>query len=124
MGLAHGGDGGADALVRQYDDNPRVRRVVDNLEILVIPVVNPDGYFATFNGKRLQRKNMDPTCNVDLNRNYDAAFGTGTGEDCRSETYPGLAAFSEPETQAVRDRSRRSPRPRLLVTITPPRQWS
>jgi hypothetical protein len=107
--------GVADALVRQYDDDPRIRRVVDNLEILVVPVVNPDGYVATFNGKRLQRKNMDPTCNVDLNRNYDTAFGKGTGGNCQSETYPGPAAFSEPETQAVRDLIATLPRPRLLV---------
>ena len=104
-----------DALVRQYDADPKVRRVVDSLEIIVIPVLNPDGYVATFNGKRLQRKNMNPTCNVDLNRNYDAAFGQGTGGDCRSETYPGKAAFSEPETQAVRDLVASLARPRLLI---------
>jgi len=107
--------GVADALVRQYDDDPRIRRVVDNLEILVIPVVNPDGYVATFNGKRLQRKNLDPKCNVDLNRNYDAAFGKGTGDNCQSETYPGPAAFSEPETQAVRELVASLARPRLLI---------
>jgi carboxypeptidase T len=105
----------ADALVRRYDDEPRIRRVVDNLEIVVIPVLNPDGYVATFNGKRLQRKNMDPKCNVDLNRNYDAAFGKGTGGECPSETYPGPSAFSEPETQAVRELVASLARPRLLV---------
>jgi carboxypeptidase A4 len=105
----------ADALVRQYDDDPRIRRVVDNLEILVLPVANPDGYVATFNGKRLQRRNMDPKCNVDLNRNYDAAFGKGTGSNCGAETYPGPAAFSEPETQAVRDLVASLAHPRLLI---------
>jgi murein tripeptide amidase MpaA len=107
--------GVVDALVRRYDDDPRVRRVVDGLEIFVIPVANPDGYVATFNGMRLQRKNMDPRCNVDLNRNYDAAFGTGVGGDCLSDTYPGPAAFSEPETRAVRDLVASLAHPRLLI---------
>jgi carboxypeptidase T len=93
----------ADALVRRYGIDPRVTRVVDNLEIIINPVNNPDGYLATFNGRRLQRKNLNPDCNVDLNRNYETAWGDGTaGAGCNAGNYPGQRAFSEPESQAIK----------------------
>ena len=77
--------------------------MVDNLQIYINPVNNPDGYVATFNGRRLQRKNMNTTCNVDLNRNYEEAWGAGTsGAPCNSGNYPGTGPFSEPESQAVK----------------------
>ncbi len=91
-----------DALVRRYGVDPLVTRVVDNLEVYINPVNNPDGYLATFNGRRLQRKNLNSTCNVDLNRNYATAWGAGTaGAGCNSGIYPGQGAFSEPESQAI-----------------------
>ncbi|MHA2203315.1 MAG: M14 family zinc carboxypeptidase, partial [Candidatus Hodarchaeales archaeon] len=45
---------------------------------------------------------------TDLNRNYDSywndsTFTSGWGSDTTSETYPGTAPFSEPETVALRD---------------------
>ena len=93
----------ADAIVRQYGTDAQVKKIVDTLEIFIIPVVNPDGYFASHNGKRLQRKNMNPVCNVDLNRNWGEWWGMGTPRNgCNEETFPGAGAFSEPETQAVR----------------------
>jgi len=92
-----------DALIRRYDLDPDVKKVVDALDVYIIPVVNPDGYVATYNGKRLQRKNMNPKCNVDLNRNWDIWWGMGTPVNgCNEETYPGTAAFSEPETLAMK----------------------
>ncbi len=104
----------ADALIRQYEKDPRVRRVVDSLDVFIVPVGNPDGYVATFNGRRLQRKNMNAVCNVDLNRNYDVAFGLGVSRNCSTETYPGTAAFSEPETRAIRDLVQSLPKVRLF----------
>jgi hypothetical protein len=93
-----------EALITQYDADPRVRRVVDNLQIFINPVNNVDGYVATFNGQRLQRKNLNSACNVDLNRNYGTAWGMGTsGAGCNSGIYPGSGAFSEPESQVIRD---------------------
>ncbi len=92
----------ADALVRQYDSDARVKRVVDNLDVYVIPVMNPDGYVQTFDGNRLQRRNMHPGCNVDLNRNYSTAFGQKVSNSCSSDTNCGTMPFSEPETQALR----------------------
>jgi hypothetical protein len=45
---------------------------------------------------------MNPRCGVDLNRNFDIAFGQGDATDCQQENFPGAAAFSEPETRAVK----------------------
>jgi hypothetical protein len=52
--------------------------------------------------------NEDPRGGVDLNRNYgyrwnDPTITSGSGTDTTSETYPGTAPFSEPETLAFRD---------------------
>lgn len=105
----------ADRLVRLYESDPRVRRVVDQLQIYINPVNNPDGYVATFDGRRLQRKNMNPTCNVDLNRNYPTAFGQGTPSSCNAETYPGKLALSEPESQAVANLIGSLARPSLMI---------
>ena len=60
-------------------------RVPDGAEVWIVPVVNPDGLAAH------TRVNA---AGVDLNRNYDYQWGAATN--------PGSAAFSEPETRAIR----------------------
>jgi hypothetical protein len=95
--------GFADALVRQAHD-PLVAAITGAVDVYVVPVVNADGYVASHSGWRMQRKNMNPRCGVDLNRNFDVAFGLGTpagNTGCDDENYPGPSAFSEPETRAV-----------------------
>jgi hypothetical protein len=95
--------GFADALVRQAATDARVAAILTVTDVYVIPVVNVDGYVASHNGLRMQRKNMNPRCGVDLNRNFDVAFGAGLAPDgCDQENFPGAAAFSEPETRAVK----------------------
>jgi len=79
-----------------------------------VPVVNPDGYVynetTNPNGGGLWRKNRrdvtGSSCfGVDLNRNYSFGYGLNSGSSSNpcSDTYRGTAAFSEPESQAVRD---------------------
>jgi MYXO-CTERM domain-containing protein len=89
-----------EALITQYGQDPAVDKIVNNLDTYIIPVLNPDGYALTHAGTRLQRKNLRPNCNVDLNRNWDMHWGIGVPQNCSAETFPGQAAFSEPETQA------------------------
>ncbi|WP_432410936.1 M14 family zinc carboxypeptidase [Rasiella sp. SM2506] len=101
-------------LLENYETNTSVKFLVDNREIYFVPVVNPDGYVynETTNpdGGGLWRKNRSQTIvgcfGVDLNRNY--GFGYATDDSCSSsnpcsEIYRGFAAFSEPETKAIRD---------------------
>lgn len=50
---------------------------------------------------------LESDAGVDLNRNYGYSWGTGDIDkiECQKEfeAYPGKAAFSEPETRAMRD---------------------
>ncbi|MCB0688754.1 MAG: immune inhibitor A, partial [Saprospiraceae bacterium] len=100
-------------VLDNYNSNPEIKFLVDNVEMYFIPCVNPDGYI--FNetikpeGGGLWRKNRrnngDGTIGVDLNRNYGHEWGydnAGSSDATSSEVYRGPAPFSEPETQAVR----------------------
>lgn len=100
-------------LLENYGTNPEATYLVNNRRICFIPVVNPDGY--VFNqstnpngggGWRKNRRNNGGSFGVDLNRNYGFMFGydnIGSSNDPNSETYRGPAAWSEPESRAVRD---------------------
>jgi hypothetical protein len=114
--------GFADALARLGQD-PQLRAITDAVDVYILPVVNADGYVASHNGWRMQRKNMNPHCGVDLNRNFDVAFGMGAPEadaGCDAENYPGLAAFSEPETQAIQGLAASLPNLRLFLDYHAP----
>lgn len=95
-------------LVTRYAaGDSQIRGLLDQFTIYVVPVVNPDGYSYTWSNTRLWRKNRrrntDGTYGVDLNRNWDAWWGgEGSSGVPGSDTYRGTAAFSEPETAAVR----------------------
>ncbi len=87
-----------------------LQTLLANRDIWIIPIVNPDGVeYDISNGRyRMWRKNRRPngdgTFGVDLNRNYPKGWGgSGASASTNSDTYRGRSAFSEPETQAVRD---------------------
>jgi hypothetical protein len=112
-------------LVNNYRANTEnVRSLLAQTRVIVVPVVNPDGFnFSREAGQanghaagdtgfasnaEYHRKNCRPTCalnvGVDPNRNYgDRWGGEGGTESPTSETYRGTAPFSEPETQNVRE---------------------
>ncbi len=96
-------------LLDNYNSDPEIAALVNEREFYFIPVVNPDGYeynrITQPNGGGMHRKNRNPTGNVDLNRNWGYMWGydnNGSSPDSWSETYRGMAAFSEPETQSMR----------------------
>jgi murein tripeptide amidase MpaA len=99
----------ADRLIRDYDTDPHVQQLVDDVIFYIVPIVNPDGYTYTWTNERLWRKNRrnngDGSFGVDLNRNWGEGWGLDSGSSGfpGSETYRGTAPFSEPETQVVRD---------------------
>ncbi len=83
-------------------------RLTDKVGVWFVPVQNPDGYRYTWNNNRMWRKNRRNNGNnvfgVDLNRNYEKAWGgQGSSGTPSSETYRGTAPWSEPETRNVRD---------------------
>lgn len=98
----------AEQLVDGYGVDPVVTDLLDGWRVLVVPIVNPDGYDHTWTTDRLWRKNrrdnLDGSFGVDLNRNWDAAWGgAGSSGITTSNNYRGTAPFSEPETSALRD---------------------
>lgn len=98
----------ASQLINQYGTDTTITRLVNQSEIWIVPMVNPDGHQYSVTNDRLWRKNRrnngDGTFGVDLNRNYGYQWGgPGSSGDTYSEIYRGPSAFSEPETRAVRD---------------------
>ncbi|GGK04765.1 hypothetical protein GCM10010123_38410 [Pilimelia anulata] len=106
-------------LLRNDGTDPRITALLDRVRVVVVPLVNPDGFRISremaFEMKRRNCRLRDGrtpapgACaesgnrnyGVDLNRNYGAAW-TGGGS-ATSDTYPGAAPFSEPESRNVRD---------------------
>ena len=100
-------------LLEHYNTDPQVKAIVDNTEMYFIPCVNPDGYLYNISTdptgggmwRKNRRNNLDATFGVDLNRNYGTMWGydnVGSSNVTNSDTYRGTAAFSEPETRAVK----------------------
>ncbi len=94
--------------------DPVVDELVNNHEIWLMAMVNPDGW--VFNegthpdGGGMWRKNRRDSglgiYGVDLNRNWGfnwAYDDEGSSPSPSSNTYRGTAAFSEPEAQTLRD---------------------
>ncbi|MCI0449632.1 MAG: immune inhibitor A [Chlorobi bacterium] len=99
-------------LLDNYNTNPEAKYLVDNREIYFVPVANPDGYVynQTINPNgggmwRKNRRNNGSCFGVDLNRNYNYGWGfnSGSSNNPCSDTYRGLSAASEPETQAIKN---------------------
>lgn len=110
----------AEHLLEEYDSDATIKSLVDNAEIWIVPLVNPDGHQHSVTSARLWRKNRrnngDGTFGVDLNRNYEHEWGgPGSSGNTFSEIYRGTAPFSEPETQAVRDFLQQNP-PKALIS--------
>jgi murein tripeptide amidase MpaA len=49
----------------------QIRTVIENLNVIIFPDVNPDGRNYSQTKVPLWRKNRNPTAGVDINRNYD-----------------------------------------------------
>ncbi len=92
-------------------DAHRKKAWSSNVQILVVPIVNPDGFVYSHATDRMWRKNRNPArscrggpAGVDLNRNWGLDFAgcESTSSDPCSDIYTGPEAFSELETQALK----------------------
>lgn len=102
-------------LTDNYGSDTRISWLVDNRDIWIIPVMNPDGMdYITLTGESWRKNrhlNYDGSYGVDLNRNYNGsengdplgAWSVGASLVPSDQDYCGEYAFSEPETQALRD---------------------
>ncbi len=101
-------------LLENYNTDPDVQYIVDNFELYFIPIVNMDGYAYNIqnnpngggNWRKNRSQNFDGSYGVDINRNYGYMWGynnSGSSPVPSDDTYRGESAFSEPETQCIRD---------------------
>jgi len=99
----------ADKLISGYASDPSIKCLVDNYEIVLLPVANPDGYVYSRSTDRMWRKNRQPNAGsecvgTDTNRNWGYFWNTGGSSDDQCEdNYHGPSAFSAPETKNLAD---------------------
>ncbi|XP_073948760.1 carboxypeptidase B-like [Choristoneura fumiferana] len=87
------------------------RDLLETIDWIIHPIVNPDGYEYTHTNVRLWRRTrsyypeISETCwGIDANRNFDVSFNTvGVSSNPCSDVYPGHEPFSEVESRIVRD---------------------
>ncbi len=73
----------AERLLRNYGQDPNITSLIDNLDIFIVPSINPDGAHYSVYDFNSQRRNMTNHCTgasaapasrnswgVDLNRNF------------------------------------------------------
>lgn len=101
-------------LLENYQTDSSIQYIINETQLYFVPCVNPDGYVYNENNtpqggglwRKNRRNNGDGTFGVDLNRNYGYAWGQnnqGSSPNTSSDIYRGTQAFSEPETQNIRD---------------------
>ncbi|KAM4746996.1 carboxypeptidase A1-like [Rhinophrynus dorsalis] len=99
----------AKKIVSDYGKDASLTSTLNQMDIFLEIVTNPDGYVFTHTSNRMWRKTRSPntgsTCvGTDPNRNWDAGFGgAGSSSNPCSETYRGRAAHSESEVKAIVD---------------------
>lgn len=109
--------------------NDQVRTVIENLNVIIFPDVNPDGRNYSQTQVPLWRKNRNPTAGVDINRNYDylwdfpnlfspsSEVSIYTSTDRNNDVYHGPFAFSEPETRNVKWLVDKFPKIRWFIDV-------
>merc|ERR1719384_2495908 len=94
----------AENLIEKVRQNPSY---LAGTEVVLMPMVNPDGFLHSTTSTRMHRKNMANRCTysnrgVDLNRNFRSYWNQGgsSSNEC-SDTYHGPSAASEPKTKVI-----------------------
>lgn len=86
--------------------------LLSTFSVLIVPVLNPDGYAYTWTRDRFSRKNRAPTPSkdwlgrpcygIDVSRNFPTHFKAGTADGC-SPTYAGSEPLATEESKALSD---------------------
>ncbi|MBI2027648.1 MAG: zinc carboxypeptidase [Deltaproteobacteria bacterium] len=96
-------------VLYESEKNQKLMDVLKERDLWIIPMVNPDGCEYDISPayrwwRKNRRNNEDGSFGVDLNRNYGYEWGgRGASDNTSSQIYHGASAFSEPETQTIRD---------------------
>ncbi len=101
-------------ILRRYSlGETQATRFINELEIFVVPFINPEGHIVVENGMTSWRKNkcdnnfngvFDTHDGVDNNRNYDFAWHLDTSMSATapdSPMYKGTAPFTQSENRAM-----------------------
>ncbi len=98
------------AWLMDHRNDADVKKYISTLDIYIAPMGNPDGVEYDIKSGSYQyfrknlAKNADGSRGVDLNRNFDSWWcEAGASTYPGSDTYCGPKAFSEPESQHIRD---------------------
>lgn len=124
----------AERLLANYGTDAQTRAMLQDVDVFVVPVTNPDGAHYSFNDFNMQRKNMDNYCTgtqrdpanrndwgVDVNRNY--AVGSlfdgyyGASLDCLNEVSAGTGELSEPESRNIIALARAHPNIKYAMNV-------
>jgi len=94
------------ALLSRAGTNRRIWEFLVNHELVLIPVMNPDGFeYARLTNRQWRknrRDNGDGTFGVDPNRNWATNWAIDGGSTVTSDiTYRGPSAMSEPEVSST-----------------------
>merc|ERR1740121_165040 len=91
---------------------------LDGVEVVLMPMANPDGFKHTEGFARFHRKNTNSNNSLclgtDLNRNFPTGWDTCSSLQCGSsvpclDTFKGREAGSEPETKVIMDVLKEAP---------------
>ncbi|TDZ33813.1 Metallocarboxypeptidase A-like protein [Colletotrichum spinosum] len=95
-------------LLSKYATSAEIKGYVDKYDIIVFPVVNPDGFIYTQTTNRLWRKNRQSTpgsscLGHDINRNwpYQWSVTGGASTDPCADDFKGASQGDAPETAAL-----------------------
>lgn len=124
----------AERLLRNYHTDEDTKKLVDNLDIFIVPTINPDGGHYSFYDYNMQRRNLSNHCGpeasdpayrnswgVDLNRNYKIGSvwdgWIGGSKSCTSDTFAGPQPFSEPEARNLNWLAEENPNIKFAMNI-------
>lgn len=124
----------AERLLANARTDAETKALLENVDVFVIPTVNPDGANYSFNDYNFQRRNLVNHCTgaardprnrnrwgVDINRNYTvgSVFDgyVGGSLNCLSDTYAGTGELSEAESSNVIALARSHPNIKFAMNV-------
>ena len=114
----------AERLLRNYAHDGRTKQLVNNLDIFILPSVNPDGGTVSFYDRGSQRRNITRTASTTTNgmpapAGAGASTTTATTTSARSSTATAAARRAARATTSRARRSCPSPRARTSTGSRP-----